>query len=332
MQVMIPLLIVTTVSSQAGALEAQAVSVTLRGAVFDSTRSFPQPIGGVTVSVDSLNLTTQTNPAGEFRLSGVTPGAHTLSVRKNGFAPLDFRLVVPETSAGELWGPTIVLRAGPAPTATLSGFVTDGDTRQPVVGVTVVLNGSVIIVTDRNGAFRFADLKVEWGKNLMGVRRIGYSVLTDELWVTGYDMAWDLDITLEPVTVGLEPIEVVAEGDVNEFGRLSDFYRRRKGPFGDFITRPEIEERNALRVTDVLRTVPGLVIGRNQVWIRRSGGRCPPAVYIDGAFLTDADIDFRVAPEHVAGIEVYKGPAEVPQEFSGLGTSCGAIVIWTLVN
>ncbi len=117
-RLLIPLLIVTTVSSQAGALEAQAVSVTLRGAVFDSTRSFPQPIGGVTVSVDSLNLTAQTNPAGEFRLSGVTPGTHTLSVRKNGYAPLDFRLVLPESSVGELWGPTIALRAGPAPTAT----------------------------------------------------------------------------------------------------------------------------------------------------------------------------------------------------------------------
>ncbi len=332
MQVMILLLLVTTVSSQAGALEAQAASVTLRGAVFDSTRSFPQPIGGVTVSVDSLNIAGQTNAAGEFRLTGVPPGAHTLSVRKNGFAPLDFRLVVPESSVGELWGPTIALLAGPTPTATLSGVVTDGDTGQPVVGVTVALNGSVIIATDRNGAFRFADLKVEWGKNLMEVRRIGYSVLTDELWVTGYDMAWDLDITLEPVTVGLEPIEVVAEGDVNEFGRLSDFYRRRKGPFGDFMTRQEIEERKALHVTDFLRTVPGMVIGRNGVWMRRSGGRCPPAVYIDGALLGDADIDFRLAPEHVAGIEVYKGPAEVPQEFSRAGLACGVIVIWTLVN
>ncbi len=75
-----------------------------------------------------------------------------------------------------------------------------------------------------------------------------------------------------------------------------------------------------------------MVIGRNGVWMRRSGGRCPPAVYIDGALLGDADIDFRLAPEYVAGIEVYKGPAEVPQEFSGAGLACGVIVIWTLVN
>ena len=31
----------------------------------------------------------------------------------------------------------------------------------------------------------------------------------------------------------------------------------------------------------------------------------------------------------VAGVEVYKGPASLPAEFTGSDSRCGAVVIWT---
>ena len=36
-----------------------------------------------------------------------------------------------------------------------------------------------------------------------------------------------------------------------------------------------------------------------------------------------------VLPIEIAGIEVYRGAASLPAEFSGSDARCGAIVIWT---
>jgi hypothetical protein len=36
-----------------------------------------------------------------------------------------------------------------------------------------------------------------------------------------------------------------------------------------------------------------------------------------------------VLPHEVAGIEVYRGPSEIPAEYQGADARCGAIVIWT---
>ena len=58
---------------------------------------------------------------------------------------------------------------------------------------------------------------------------------------------------------------------------------------------------------------------------------CEPAVFIDGVRIRGgaATIDELVSPLDIAGIEIYRGPADVPVEFGGPGTNCGAIVIWT---
>jgi hypothetical protein len=58
---------------------------------------------------------------------------------------------------------------------------------------------------------------------------------------------------------------------------------------------------------------------------------CRPAVYLDGLRypLRGESIDHIVNPMDIEGIEVYSNPAEVPVEYQGPGSSCGAIVIWT---
>jgi hypothetical protein len=71
---------------------------------------------------------------------------------------------------------------------------------------------------------------------------------------------------------------------------------------------------------------------------------CPPLVYIDGVLVTHtsfsgkgvgeaageaaAAIDM-VHPLDVAGIEIYRGPAQTPGEFGGSNARCGVIVVWT---
>ena len=62
----------------------------------------------------------------------------------------------------------------------------------------------------------------------------------------------------------------------------------------------------------------------------RMGG-CPTNIYLDNIKIEGGSesIDSLVLPIEVAGLEVYKGPASLPAEFSGSDSRCGAIVIWT---
>ena len=125
---------------------------------------------------------------------------------------------------------------------------------------------------------------------------------------------------------------------------MRPFYERRERGSGDFFTRLEIEERNPVEFTDLLRRVPGVVLTQNgfSVQIRFSramrglggGGGCSsPLIYLDGAFIGGAgdyvNLDNLVRPDQVEGIEVYKGPSQVPPQFNMTGSACGVIVIWT---
>ena len=87
---------------------------------------------------------------------------------------------------------------------------------------------------------------------------------------------------------------------------------------------PEVVVLNPLTVVASSRRQPG---SSNAVLLRG----CEPAVFIDGVRIHGgaAAIDELVSPIEIAAVEVYRGPSEVPVEFSGPETGCGAIVIWT---
>jgi hypothetical protein len=59
--------------------------------------------------------------------------------------------------------------------------------------------------------------------------------------------------------------EVVVEGDrtIIAFGKLADFFRRRRTGQGTFMTDWEIRQRNAFYTTDLLRRVPGMSVTFN---------------------------------------------------------------------
>jgi hypothetical protein len=145
-----------------------------------------------------------------------------------------------------------------------------------------------------------------------------------------------LSVALEPLPVELEP--VIIRGDTSTvvaYGRMADFFRRKRVGWGRFITRQDIEQANPFRVSDLLRTVPGVWVtydlwGQPLFSFRRTlsrAARCMPAVYIDNMRMpADMSLDDWVMPHVVEGIEVYTSMATTPSEFYG---GCGAIVIWT---
>jgi len=129
-----------------------------------------------------------------------------------------------------------------------------------------------------------------------------------------------------------------------ELGKMSGFDRRReRHPVGTFITREEIEERSPHRVSDLLRSVPGMRVsgptggvGLGRVRSARApripGRReCRIHYYLDGSRIPRSS-GFRIdelSPVEIEGIEIYKGISQVPIEFRRAGQVCGVIVVWT---
>lgn len=136
-------------------------------------------------------------------------------------------------------------------------------------------------------------------------------------------------------TVRLRPIAVTANAR-QPAGRSGGFYERmqRRSAFGHFIGRDQIEKQRPFTVSDLLRTIPGLVVTPSPAGfgdVVRTTEGCQPAIYLDGIRfpLMGESIDQIVNPMDLEGIEVYTHAAEVPVEFAGPGSSCGVIALWT---
>ena len=181
--------------------------------------------------------------------------------------------------------------------------------------------------TDSTGRFLFATL--DSGTYLLEVDAIGYAQGTWRLRIPpGRTVQHAFDLV--PLTVKLPP--VVVESTRTARGRLADFERRRAAKVGYFLTQQDIEKLNASSLSDVLARVRGVTLdcagGTCIPRMARSQPGCDPQFFIDG---TESTSYFaRNTPPHdIIGLEVYRGPSELPAEFTGSNSGCGVIVIWT---
>jgi outer membrane receptor for ferrienterochelin and colicin len=123
------------------------------------------------------------------------------------------------------------------------------------------------------------------------------------------------------------------------------FTQRQKTAWGSFFTHDEIVKRNAQRLTDMLRDVPGMTIrsgvlgssvadGRQTAILSRGrapmgGGSCP-RIFVDGTewrAVEPGDLDNFVFPSEVVGMEVY-ARGHAPAQWRGID-ECSVIVVWT---
>ena len=147
------------------------------------------------------------------------------------------------------------------------------------------------------------------------------------------------------LTVVLDATATEIEGvTVEELARrrqiLADFYDRSARGFGHFVTREQIEKRNPMNLSDMMRMIPGarLIPMRNggQAALRFNramGARdCPPQYWVDGVKAFALNID-DIIPQDVEGIEIYEGASSVPPQFNTKeGTTiCGVVLIWTRI-
>lgn len=96
------------------------------------------------------------------------------------------------------------------------------------------------------------------------------------------------------------------------------------------LTPADIARRNALNVSDLFRTIPGVRVastrGFGSAVLLRGG--CRPTVYLNGMRMSDdaaMTIDELASPSEITAVEVYN-TASRPAEFRG--NNCGSVVLW----
>ncbi len=219
-------------------------------------------------------------------------------------------------------------------TLRVAGVVTDDGTGAPVEGATVRLadpSGSVReTVTGPQGAFAFE--AVPPGAYVLGVRRIGYEVLSTPL-EAGPD-AQSLDVRLRPQAIPLDPLNVDVEGRPPRLVE-SGFYERMEEGWGTYIEPDWIDANKAgfARLKDFMAMLqgraPSLRCSRIQVWLDRrfigeTGGR--------GRIRPDAPPTLleELSVVDLGAAEIYQPGTKVPFfAWNRDSLECGAIILWS---
>lgn len=203
----------------------------------------------------------------------------------------------------------------------------------PVANARVGLMGaSAAALTKANGEFVLDSLPP--GTQALVVRQIGYRPTEVPVELSSRTAA-RVTVRLGESIPELSPVEVVSrrEEGLQKVGFLD---RRRTSAGGYFMGPEQLENRHAMKFTDVLRTTPGLRVseqnGQATLTSTRSaqGSGCV-TVYMDGApwqQLEPGDLDAFVRPTEIAAIEVYNG-VSVPPQFTVPGQNCTAVVVWS---
>jgi len=186
------------------------------------------------------------------------------------------------------------------------------------------------VESDEDG--KFNAVGVPSGTAWLVARRIGYR--PDSVRVTVNDgETVDSRVQLERIAVELDRVQVIGRRDVT--GPMAGFYKRMGQGAGRFFTASDIDKRNASRMSDMFRMVPGMRIESRgfQSAIRMRGSRCAPLVWLDAQPLFAAEVDLDAFdPRSFEGMEIYSGAASVPVEFQGnqrMSSACGTIVLWS---
>ncbi len=259
----------------------------------------------------------------------------------------------------------VLLSCGLAPDAVaqdstiVRGVVAD-TTGAPLPEVTVeALGTSISVQTDTLGRFQLDGLQL--APIALTVRRMGYVPVQ---FIIDLDEGGTLEIpagqiVLQPLAVGLTPVEVEAERAQSR-RPLVEFYERREENVGSFITREEFMSKgNPQKPTDVIRRMSGFRVGPNPNYMKGQGfqqdtrrwiimaarqlggprtfggakgrGECPPLFFLDGQYIGDAkqDIDAFLSLEVIEAVEAYGSAATMPLEFNRPGSTCGVIAFWT---
>ena len=353
----------------------------VRGVVFDSTRM--APLADARVFLDGTQFSSRTSTAGEFTIDGIPGGNYTISVMHARFDSLGVLLPGQEITL-QAGTPSTVQLAGPSITtliardcagsdhaagmAVVRGHVHDAATGGPVADALVTVSWSRLVKagaragaaeerrstrSDGSGRYVLCGLPERAALAFRAAhesrRSLPVSLIlpADTLAMLGLTIGGPVVVassdTPEPRVTPPAPAEAAA---VNEAMAEADRRRRRGG--GSYLTRSQIEQRRGSRLSDLLRSMPGVKVqpdesGELMVELRGAARvgiapgsptpavttrTCPASFQVDGVAYEQMNIDGDIEPNDIELIEVYSS-ALVPIEYAGRNSACGLILIWT---
>ena len=191
-----------------------------------------------------------------------------------------------------------------------------------------ILQTELRTVSDDSGEFNLEGIPS--GIVVFSVRRLGYEAAT----FTAVLKPGKVHRATFPLTELAANMPGMTVEEKQQSTWLADFEKHRSGARGTFITRTEIERRQARTASDIMRMVPGVQIvttrlGPQLVMTRGSGARrCLPQLYVHTTPYSGMIDDF--SADDIEAIEVYAGISELPPDLNTMGRPiCAAVVIWT---
>jgi hypothetical protein len=189
--------------------------------------------------------------------------------------------------------------------------------------------------TNDSGGFRMINLPS--GPAVVTLRRMGFAPASADVRMRS-GRTDSLVFSLTALATTLAGVLVEDEYEARSHKLLAGFWERRSRGFGYFLTRDEIEKREAHEFADLARMAPSVTVGtrngRRVIRFNHGGGArdCPPQYVVDGMRIENGSPD-EFVPQDVEAIEFYSGPATIPPQFAPRFNSytCGAVVIWTRI-
>jgi len=296
----------------------------LRGTIRDSTgRALPR----VTVSYKTVR--TLSDAEGNFRLTPVPLGRIMVKFARNGLLIGEVEANVTSDTMPDV---SVEVTNDPSEPRTLRGSVVDESGRAvPDVPVDVV-TALTETRTDSAGQFVVRNLKAQ--RHIVRVRRVG-SQPTYAFADLNEGSGTRLRIVLRQFAGQNLGLVVVRADRVP--ARLVGFAARAAKPsgWGRIITEAEIRQRSPMMTSDLFQGLAGVRVIRNGIGSGTLLGRgnCRLALFINGfqvQALSGSGIDELVAPQDLAGIEVYNGIGGVPADLmTNTSNPCGTVALWT---
>jgi hypothetical protein len=228
----------------------------------------------------------------------------------------------------------------------------------PIAGALVaVAESDSVLTTDAEG--RFEVLQLPTGRLHVRIRAIGFRPFGAVLTLTSGRRLLDTTLVLQRAAQVLDSVVVAGKTDRFEAGKMIDVERRRAMGFGKFLMKAQLHDPlqggldTQLRRVGRMRVAP-LCFGRGYGAASAFHGappvpvNCGPvklldcfmAVYVDGALHWSPDMGDLVQPPDLTkfnpldleAVEVYRGLAELPIEYTGSAAGCGVVLLWTRVG
>jgi hypothetical protein len=235
----------------------------------------------------------------------------------------------------DLWIPL----SDPSEGGNIIGRVLDSRSGNPLTGASVHLReAGRDVITNERGVFILRD--VASGPDVIAIEMLGYADQEKVIQILG-GRAQDVEVrmTTEPIELTPMIVEVRPRSWFSDRAGLED---RLLSGNGVIFTSEDLAELQPRVLGDLMRQVPGARVrttggtysGTWTVQFRGASNMlneaCNPVIWMDGVKIGTDPVMFRdITGPEIDAVEVYRGAAEVPGEFSGGDARCGVVVVWT---